>query len=156
MGSETRQQTTGSGSTLQWREKAEEDAIAEWNKRAVAPSPQAQAQQGLTDERIEELFQEAAGADEDTHIRFARAIERELRDSLAFWEGEHCGGHCIADPCRHCDGTCWSAGEGQRLQERIDELQEELRASTAAAPSPLERKALDAAHAVLSNKDQSS
>jgi hypothetical protein len=34
---------------------------------------------GLTDEMIEELFQSAAGADEETHIRFARAIENALR-----------------------------------------------------------------------------
>tara|TARA_R110000868_G_scaffold261898_1_gene520072 strand:- start:406 stop:765 length:360 start_codon:yes stop_codon:yes gene_type:complete len=34
---------------------------------------------GLTDEMIEYLFQSAAGADEETHIRFARAIESELR-----------------------------------------------------------------------------
>jgi hypothetical protein len=33
----------------------------------------------LTDEMIEELFQSAAGADEETHIRFARAIENALR-----------------------------------------------------------------------------
>jgi hypothetical protein len=37
----------------------------------------------LTVEQIEELFQEAAGADEDTHIRFARAIEHALRASTA-------------------------------------------------------------------------
>jgi len=34
---------------------------------------------GLTDEMIEDLFQSAAGADEETHIRFARAIETALR-----------------------------------------------------------------------------
>jgi hypothetical protein len=47
-----------------------------WNWPAAVP-------QALTPERIEELFQEAAGADEDTHIRFARAIEAELRTSTA-------------------------------------------------------------------------
>jgi hypothetical protein len=34
---------------------------------------------GLTDEDIEDIFQIAAGADEETHIRFARAIESALR-----------------------------------------------------------------------------
>ena len=35
---------------------------------------------GLTDEEIEVLFQTAAGADEEVHIRFARAIEAKLKD----------------------------------------------------------------------------
>jgi len=34
---------------------------------------------GLTNEIIEDIFQSAAGADEETHIRFARAIEQHLR-----------------------------------------------------------------------------
>jgi len=44
--------------------------------------PAAQPQRpwvGLTDEDIEDIFQIAAGADEETHIRFARAIESALR-----------------------------------------------------------------------------
>jgi len=35
---------------------------------------------GLTDEEIEILFQTAAGADEEVHIRFARAIESKLKE----------------------------------------------------------------------------
>jgi len=35
---------------------------------------------GLFDEEIEELFQTAAGADEEVHIRFARAIESKLKE----------------------------------------------------------------------------
>jgi hypothetical protein len=35
---------------------------------------------GLTDDEIEVLFQSAAGADEEVHIRFARAIETKLKD----------------------------------------------------------------------------
>jgi hypothetical protein len=35
---------------------------------------------GLTDEEIEVLFQTAAGADEEVHIRFARAIESYLKE----------------------------------------------------------------------------
>ena len=35
---------------------------------------------GLTGEEIEILFQTAAGADEEVHIRFARAIESKLKD----------------------------------------------------------------------------
>jgi len=35
---------------------------------------------GLTDEEIEELFQIAAGADEEVHIRFARAIESKIKE----------------------------------------------------------------------------
>jgi hypothetical protein len=35
---------------------------------------------GLTDNMIEDLFQSAAGADEETHIRFARAIEQSLKE----------------------------------------------------------------------------
>ena len=35
---------------------------------------------GLTDEKIEELFQTAAGADEEVHIRFAHAIQAKLQE----------------------------------------------------------------------------
>jgi hypothetical protein len=35
---------------------------------------------GLMDEEIEELFQIAAGADEEVHIRFARAIESKIKE----------------------------------------------------------------------------
>ena len=34
----------------------------------------------LTADMIEDLFQSAAGADEETHIRFARAIEQSLKE----------------------------------------------------------------------------
>ena len=34
---------------------------------------------GLTDEELEVLFQTAAGADEEVHIRFARAIESKIK-----------------------------------------------------------------------------
>ena len=35
---------------------------------------------GLTDDEIEVLFQTAAGADEEVHIRFARAIESKIKE----------------------------------------------------------------------------
>jgi len=35
---------------------------------------------GLTNEEIEVLFQTAAGADEEVHIRFARAIESKMKE----------------------------------------------------------------------------
>ena len=35
---------------------------------------------GLFDEEIEVLFQTAAGADEEVHIRFARAIESKIKE----------------------------------------------------------------------------
>jgi hypothetical protein len=35
---------------------------------------------GLTDDEIEVLFQTAAGADEEVHIRFARAVESKLKE----------------------------------------------------------------------------
>ena len=35
---------------------------------------------GLTDEEIEVLFQTASGADEEVHIRFARAIESKMKE----------------------------------------------------------------------------
>ena len=35
---------------------------------------------GLTDDEIEVLFQTAAGADEEVHIRFARTIESKLKE----------------------------------------------------------------------------
>jgi hypothetical protein len=47
-------------------------------KKAAQPS-QERPWVGLTDDEIEDLFQSAAGADEETHIRFARAIENALR-----------------------------------------------------------------------------
>ena len=34
----------------------------------------------LTDEEIENCFQQAAGADDEVHIRFARAIEAKLKE----------------------------------------------------------------------------
>ena len=34
---------------------------------------------GLTDDEIEDLFQSAAGADEETHIRFAKAVETAIK-----------------------------------------------------------------------------
>lgn len=43
-----------------------------WNRRAQP----AQAGQVLTRDEIEEAFQQAADADDETHIRFARAIEQ--------------------------------------------------------------------------------
>lgn len=42
--------------------------------RACAPK-QSNPRKPLTEDEIEQAFQEAAGADEETHIRFARAIE---------------------------------------------------------------------------------
>jgi len=47
-----------------------------------APAPQRQWV-GLTDEEIEELFQSAAGADEETHIRFALLIQAKLKERNA-------------------------------------------------------------------------
>lgn len=64
-----------------------------WNRRAQPAQPCHPAEDGvcerldcenhqpaqavpMTKDEIEEAFQQAAGADEDTHIRFARAIER--------------------------------------------------------------------------------
>ena len=38
---------------------------------------------GLTDDQIEDLFQSAAGADEETHIRFALLIQAKLKEKNA-------------------------------------------------------------------------
>ena len=38
---------------------------------------------GLTDAEIEDLFQSAAGADEETHIRFALLIQAKLKEKNA-------------------------------------------------------------------------
>jgi len=38
---------------------------------------------GLTDDQIEDLFQSAAGADEETHIRFALLIQAKLKERNA-------------------------------------------------------------------------
>lgn len=54
-----------------------------------------------------------------------------LRDALAVWEGDHCGGDCLAAPCSHCDGTCRTTGKGARLQNELDEAREELAADRA-------------------------
>ena len=43
-------------------------------------TPQQRPWVGLTDAEIEELFQSAAGADEETDIRFARLIEAKLKE----------------------------------------------------------------------------
>ena len=50
---------------------------------AIAVVEKALAQRrwvGLTDEEIEVLFQTAAGADEEVHIRFAHAIQAKLKE----------------------------------------------------------------------------
>lgn len=44
-------------------------AAHKWNKRAVGDAPADPLD-------IEELFDQAAGADEETHVRFARLIEQ--------------------------------------------------------------------------------
>jgi len=44
-------------------------------KKAATQRPWA----GLTNEIIENIFQSAADADDETHIRFARAIEQHLK-----------------------------------------------------------------------------
>jgi len=57
-----------------------------WARNGNTPCPNTAAQQqwvGLTDEQIEELFQGAAGADEEVVHRFARAIEAKLREKNA-------------------------------------------------------------------------
>jgi hypothetical protein len=60
----------------------------EWNNRnpnhkgwveALYTTPPQRPWVGLTDEIIENIFQSAADADEETHIRFARAIEQHLK-----------------------------------------------------------------------------
>jgi hypothetical protein len=60
----------------------------EWNKRnpnhkgwvkALYATPPQRPWVGLTNEIIENIFQSAADADEETHIRFARAIEQHLK-----------------------------------------------------------------------------
>ena len=43
-------------------------------------SPLQRTWSGLTEDEIEILFQTAAGADEEVHIRFARAIEAKLKE----------------------------------------------------------------------------
>jgi len=48
-------------------------------KRAAAADKQREWV-GLTLDEIEELFQSAAGADEETDIRFARLIEAKLKE----------------------------------------------------------------------------
>jgi hypothetical protein len=51
-------------------------------KNSLTTPPAAAQRQwvDLTDDMIEDLFQSAAGADEETHIRFARAIEQALKE----------------------------------------------------------------------------
>ena len=71
----------------------EQDALREmqrrnkkWpqNKREVKAlydtTPPRRTWVGLFDEEIEVLFQTAAGADEEVHIRFARAIESKMKE----------------------------------------------------------------------------
>jgi len=47
---------------------------------ATQPAQEPVAWVGLTYEEIEELFQSAAGADEETVIRFARLIESKIKE----------------------------------------------------------------------------
>jgi len=51
-----------------------QDLMAEVRRLSAQPAAEP-ASPRLTDEQIEEIFQEAAGADEGTALRFARAIE---------------------------------------------------------------------------------
>jgi hypothetical protein len=58
---------------------ADKDALYEKFKVAQ-PAQEPVAWVGLTYEEIEELFQSAAGADEETDICFARLIESKLKE----------------------------------------------------------------------------
>lgn len=49
--------------------ESERKALYFWNKRAVGAEP-------MDSLDIEELFDQAAGADDETHVRFARLIEQ--------------------------------------------------------------------------------
>jgi predicted ATPase len=55
-------------------------AIAKCKAALAQPAQEPVAWVGLTLDEIEELFQSAAGADEETDVRFARAIEQALKD----------------------------------------------------------------------------
>lgn len=63
----------------------EQEPVADDFFRMIAdrnpkPFPLPQRWVGLTNEEIEVLFQTAAGADEEVHIRFARAIESKIKE----------------------------------------------------------------------------
>ena len=51
-----------------------------WTETPLYTAPPQREWVDLTDDMIEDLFQSAAGADEETHIRFARAIEQSLKE----------------------------------------------------------------------------
>jgi hypothetical protein len=76
------------GCSKMWRgEFAEIDAKAEAKRiggtcvaYALYTTPPKREWVGLTLDEIEELFQSAAGADEETDIRFARLIESKLKE----------------------------------------------------------------------------
>jgi len=76
------------GCSKMWRgEFAEIDAKAEAKRiggtcvaYALYTTPPKREWVGLTLDEIEELFQSAAGADEETDIRFARLIEAKLKE----------------------------------------------------------------------------
>jgi len=51
-----------------------------WEIRALYTTPPQRPWVGMTLDEIEELFQNAAGADEETDIRFARLIEAKLKE----------------------------------------------------------------------------
>lgn len=53
--------------------------LAALRERLAQPEQGPSQWQGLTDDEIENFFQGAADADDETHIRFARAIENLLR-----------------------------------------------------------------------------
>jgi len=72
--------------SIDWTNNDEFNASAEKMHEAIAAikealtTPSQRTWSGLTDEEIEELFQIAAGADEEVHIRFARAIESKIKE----------------------------------------------------------------------------
>jgi hypothetical protein len=70
-------------------------------------------------------------SDAESEIRALRREVERLGNELARWEGESCGGDCLAAPCTYCDGTRRTTGRGKELEQQVADANERAEAAEA-------------------------
>ena len=94
---EVRVQTIGDGTPEEWMQKAKQEAIREWNTRALLAATPAREWVGLTDVEIASAMtgQPEVGISFQALCNIARAIEAKLREKNATTPSES-GGEAVA------------------------------------------------------------